>query len=153
MIEQTSSLVSGLEKTATGTHKMLKTVCTRKLCLVCLPLSGWSQRGTWGPLKCSLQSLLTGVHELRSVHTWFDSQVREQPKHTVTALLACRSFPHLVHVTDTSWQLTLFSIPKVKTALRGERLWGQGGYQEECDRPLGQMQFLWSPWMTVLSSC
>jgi hypothetical protein len=32
---------------------MLKTVCTRKLCLVCLPFSGWSQRGTWWPLKCS----------------------------------------------------------------------------------------------------
>jgi hypothetical protein len=45
-----------------------------------------------------LQKLLTGVHDLRSVRTWFDSQVEEQPKHTVTALLACRSVPHLVHL-------------------------------------------------------
>ena len=46
-----------------------------------------------------LQRLLTGVHDLRSVHTWFDSQVGEQPKHTVIALLACRSVSHLVHLT------------------------------------------------------
>jgi len=46
-----------------------------------------------------LQKLLTGVHDLRSVHTWFDSQVGEQPKHTATALLACRSVPHPVHLT------------------------------------------------------
>jgi hypothetical protein len=46
-----------------------------------------------------LQKLLIGVYDLRSVHTWFDTQVGEQPKHAVTALLACRSVPHLVHLT------------------------------------------------------
>jgi hypothetical protein len=76
-----------------------------------------------------LQKLLTGVHDLRSVHTWFDSQVGEQPKHTITVLLACRSVPHLVHLPlHGSWhffQFLKWTLPS------GEKDWG---HQEECDR-------------------